>query len=74
MNPKWKLLTVTANMMEAEILKSALESADIPVNLKWESINNVLFGGSITGPHSQVQVFVPEEWMVEAKAFLTTVD
>ncbi|MCL4440098.1 MAG: DUF2007 domain-containing protein [Firmicutes bacterium] len=63
-----------ANMVEAEILKSALESADIPVNLKWESFNAVFFGTSATGPGSQVQVFVPEELWEEARAYLSYSD
>lgn len=74
MGPKWKLLTVVANMVEAEILKSALESAEIPIRLQWESFSSVLFGTSATGPHSQVQVFVPEEFITEASAFLDSID
>ncbi|MEW6064401.1 MAG: DUF2007 domain-containing protein [Bacillota bacterium] len=74
MAPKWRLLMSAANMVEAEILKSALESADIPVNLKWESFNTVFFGTSATGPGSQVQVFVPEELWEEARAYLSYSD
>ncbi|MCL5781377.1 hypothetical protein P378_07450 [Desulforamulus profundi] len=74
MAPKWRLLMSAANMVEAEILKSALESADIPVNLKWESFNAVFFGTSATGPGSQVQVFVPEELWEEARAYLSYSD
>jgi len=74
MAPHWQLLTCVANMVEAEILKSVLESADIPVSLKWESINSVLFGTSATGPHSQVQVFVPQEYLDEARGYLACSD
>ncbi|MEW6697151.1 MAG: putative signal transducing protein [Bacillota bacterium] len=74
MAPKWRLLTSAANMVEAEILRSALESSDIPVSLKWESINTVLFGTAATGPGSQVQVFVPEELWEEAQAYLSFID
>ncbi|SHK24739.1 Putative signal transducing protein [Desulforamulus aeronauticus DSM 10349] len=74
MAPKWRLLTSVANMVEAEILKSALESADIPVSLKWESFNAVLFGTSANGPGTQVDVFVPEEVWEEAQAYLTFTD
>ncbi|AQS58296.1 DUF2007 domain-containing protein [Desulforamulus ferrireducens] len=74
MAPKWRLLTTTPNMIEAEILKSALESANIPVSLKWESFNAVLFGTSASGPGTQVEVFVLEEDWPEAQAYLTYVD
>lgn len=72
MVPKWCFLINAANMMEAEIVKSALESADIPVNLKWESFSSIIFGNSATGPYSQVKVMVPEEFLEEARDFLET--
>ena len=74
MAPKWRLLTTTPNMMEAEILKSALESNDIPVSLRWESFNTVFFGSSATGPGTQVDVFVLEEDWHEAEAYLINTD
>lgn len=70
MSVKWRLLTNVANMMEAEIIKGALEGNDIPVNLKWESFSSIFFGSSATGPASQVQIFVPEERLEEAREFL----
>ncbi|RYD05462.1 hypothetical protein N752_08950 [Desulforamulus aquiferis] len=72
MTPTWRLLTNAANMMEAEILKGALESSGFPVNLKWESFSSIIFGNSATGPYSQVQVLVPEELLEEAQEFLTS--
>lgn len=74
MASKWRLLTSTSNMIEAEILKSALESADITVSLKWESFNAVFFGTSASGPGTQVDVFVLEEDWEEAQAYITYTD
>ncbi|AEF95166.1 hypothetical protein Desca_2331 [Desulfotomaculum nigrificans CO-1-SRB] len=74
MASKLCLLTTVPNMVEAEILKSALESVNIPVFLKWESFNTVMFGHAATGPNSQVQVFVREDDFTEARAYLAVTE
>ncbi len=47
-----------ANEMEAQVIKSFLESSGIPVMLQHEAISSVI--GFSTGPLAEVAVFVPE--------------
>lgn len=47
-----------ANEMEAQVIKSFLESNGIPVMLQHESVSSVI--GFSTGPLAEVSVLVPE--------------
>ena len=54
--------------MEAEIIKSKLESADIPCILKYEAISKLygLTGGGL----GEVRILVPQEFVESAKKLL----
>ncbi len=57
-------ICVAANEMEAQVVKSFLESNDIPVMLQGDAVSKVY--GLAVGGLAQVKVFVPE--LLAAKA------
>lgn len=63
-----KELITVAGSMEAEIIKSKLESYQIPVLLKFESAGHI-FGITMDGL-GKVSVMVPEAFLEEAKKVL----
>jgi len=67
---KLELVTVytAQGMLPAQVIKGKLESADIPVMLKYESAGQI-FGLTIDGL-GQVQVQVPAEFAEEALALI----
>ena len=67
---KLELVTVytAQGMLPAQVIKGKLESADIPVMLKYESAGQI-FGLTVDGL-GQVQVQVPAEFAEEALALV----
>ena len=63
-----KELTVVEGSMEAEIIKSKLESYDIPVLLQYEAAGRI-FGITMDGL-GKVKILVPEDLLEEARALL----
>lgn len=63
-----KELVAIEGMVEAEIIKSKLESFSIPCMLKFEAIGRVL--GITTNGLGRVQVMVPLEYYEEAKEII----
>jgi hypothetical protein len=57
-------ICVAANELEAQVIKSYLESNDIPVMLQGDAVSKVY--GFTVGMMAQVKVFVPE--LLAAKA------
>ncbi|HSN76566.1 MAG TPA: DUF2007 domain-containing protein [Anaerolineae bacterium] len=57
-------ICVAANELEAQVIKSFLESNDIPVMLQGDAVSKVY--GFTVGMMAQVKVFVPE--LLAAKA------
>jgi hypothetical protein len=68
MEKELKELIVVEGMMEAEIIKSKLDSFKIPNMLKYESTGR-LFGITLNGL-GKVKVMVPEDYFEEAKRIL----
>mgnify|MGYP002713140588 CR=1 FL=1 len=65
---KWKILTKVYDRVEAEMMKSALETLEIPVEFAQESV-----GGTIPvsfGAFAEIHIFVPVEKFDEAKDWL----
>ena len=67
---KVKKLIETDGLMEAEIIKSKLNSFQIPCMLKFETTGR-LFGITMDGL-GKVQVMVPEKFYLEAKEIIHT--
>ena len=63
-----KELIAIEGMVEAEIIKSKLESFSIPCMLKFEAIGRVL--GITTNGLGKVQVMVPSEYYEKAKEII----
>lgn len=63
-----KELIAIEGMIEAEIIKSKLESFSIPCMLKFEAIGRVL--GITTNGLGKVQVMVPSEYYEKAKEII----
>jgi len=66
----WVTVATTAGMLPAQVLRSVLESAGIPVFLRYESIGQV-YGLTLDGL-GEVQVQVPAEYVQEARELLET--
>jgi hypothetical protein len=60
---------VTQGLLQAQVIRGALESAGIPVILKYESIGPTI-GLTVDGL-GRVEVRVPVEWEAEARDLLT---
>lgn len=65
----WELLTEIYGRLEADMLKSFLESEDIPVQLFQEGAGREIYPVNI-GPLAMVQVFVPKDRMDDARILL----
>ena len=65
---KLKELVAVEGSMEAEIIKSKLESYDIPVLLQYEAAGRI-FGITMDGL-GKVKILVPEDLLEEARALL----
>lgn len=65
---QWKSLCTVNNKMEAEILKSSLESRGFRVILKGEAVGEIY--GLTSGPLAQVEILVASEQYEEAEKFL----
>ena len=68
----WELLTKVYDRIEAEMMKAALESLEIPTELAQESV-----GGTIPvsfGKFAEVHIFVPKEKFKEASLWLENYD
>lgn len=65
-----ELVTVyrSQGLLNAQVIKSKLESAGVPVVLKYESAG-VVFGITVDGL-GLVEVQVPQTWVAEAEALL----
>mgnify|MGYP001132522348 CR=1 FL=1 len=63
-----KELVAIEGMVEAEIIKSKLESFSIPCMLKFEAIGRVM--GITTNGLGKVQVMVPLEYYEKAKEII----
>jgi hypothetical protein len=68
---KWEVLTEVQGRLEAEFLKSYLESQDIDVELFQESVGHHIYPVTIDGL-GRVQIFVPKEQVKEARRILET--
>ena len=63
-----KELLAVEGSMEAEIIKSKLESYDIPVLLQYEAAGRI-FGITMNGL-GKVKILVPEDLLEEARSLL----
>lgn len=61
-------VSVTAGLLQAEVIKGKLESNDIPVLLEYESLGPVM-GLTLNGL-GQVRILVPEAMAEAARALL----
>ena len=66
---KWEILTEVQGRLEAEFIKSYLESQDIDVELFQESVGHHIYPVTINGL-GRVQIFVPKEQAKEAQQIL----
>jgi Putative prokaryotic signal transducing protein len=66
---KWKVVSETNSRLEAEFIKSYFEAQGIEVELVQESIGHTIYPVTVDGL-GRVQIFVPEEKIVEAKGLL----
>ncbi len=66
---KWELLTEVQGRLEAEFLKSYLESQGIDVELFQESIGHHIYAVTVDGL-GRVQLFVPKDQATEARRLL----
>lgn len=66
---KWEVLTEVQGRLEAEFIKSYLESQGIEVELFQESIGHHIYPVMVDGL-GRVQIFVPKEQTKEAQRIL----
>ena len=66
---KWEVLTEVQGRLEAEFIKSYLESQGIEVELFQESIGHHIYPVMVDGL-GRVQIFVPQEQTKEAQRIL----
>ncbi len=66
---KWELLTEVQGRLEAEFIKSYLNSQGIDLELFQESIGHHIYAVTVDGL-GRVQLFVPKEQAVEARRLL----
>lgn len=65
---KWEVVTTVSGSMQADILRTLLESRDIEVFLNQEGAGRVY--GINVGPLGEVQILVPESQSQEAQQIL----
>ncbi len=61
---------VSDGMLQAMVIRGALESAGIPVMLSYESVSRI-YPLSV-GPLGRIEILVPVEWEEEARDLLET--
>ncbi len=66
---KWEKLTEVQGRLEAEFIKSYLESQDIEVELFQESVGHHIYPVTVDGL-GRVQIFVSKEQSKEARVLL----
>ncbi len=66
---KWELLAEVQGRLEAEFIKSYLQSQGIDVELFQESVGQHIYPVTIDGL-GRVQIFVPKEQAAEARQLL----
>lgn len=66
---KWKVVSETNSRLEAEFIKSYFEAQEIEVELVQESIGHTIYPVTVDGL-ARVQIFVPEDKIIEAKELL----
>ena len=66
---KWEILTEVQGRLEAEFIKSYLESQGIESELFQESVGHHIYPVTIDGL-GRVQIFVPKDQAQEARALL----
>lgn len=66
---KWELLTEVQGRLEAEFIKSYLESQGVEVELFQESVGHHIYPVTVNGL-GRVQIFVPKEHAAEARQLL----
>lgn len=64
----WVKIHTAANMIEAHLIRGSLESAAIPVNLKYE-VAGQLYGITVDGL-SEVKILVPRDLQQEASGII----
>jgi hypothetical protein len=68
---QWEKLTEVYGRLEADVLQSYLEAADIPVELFQEAVGHHAFPTTVDGL-ARVQIFVPKETIDQAREVLAT--
>jgi len=65
-----ELVYCAANLAEADVIRSKLQSADIPVYVRGESAGSTVYPLTI-GPLAQVELFVPVSFSEAARDILS---
>ncbi len=65
MTHQWKLAYTAAGAFQAQIVRSLLEAAEIPVHVAQEGAGAVY--ALTVGPMGEVEVLVPDDRLAEAK-------
>ena len=65
---QWKILTKVYDRVEAEMMKAALETLEIPVEFAQESVGGTIPVGF--GSFAEIHLFVPTEKLEEASEWL----
>ena len=76
-NTHWEGLSLVATVsgiLVAQVLKSKLESANIPVLMRYESAGIVFGITAIGSALSQVHILVPDEYADVARQLVTVLD
>lgn len=68
MHPQWMSVYIAAGQLQAQIIASLLQSADIPARLNQESAGSVY--AFTVGPLGEVEVLVPAEQLAEAQELI----
>lgn len=72
MKPEYVTVYTASGHLQAEIVKSLLESAGIPVQLAQESAGAVY--ALTVGPLGEVEVWVPSEYAAQAEALIAAME
>jgi hypothetical protein len=68
MTPGWAVVYTAAGQLQAQIIRSLLESAEIPVQTVQEGAGAVY--AFTIGPMGEVDVMVPEDRLAEAQGLI----
>ena len=66
--PTWQFVTSVQGELQAEVIRGLLEAQGIPVNLSQEGVARAY--GLGVGPLSEVEIFVPLDYVQAAKKVL----